>query len=236
MRRKTMGLVIAVVIIMWTGALFAQTVTDIHVRAVGLRPGCALPEGFIETYNCGSLCYRLSVKRDYAKDTANIDCSGCDTVNGCGNIYPADKCSTRIDSDSDPLVGPVILGPAGSGNFCGLSNDCLPTGTCQPCDNRLMANGCGSATCNTSGEWCSEYSSVKVQITGYGSVFHGHCPTTWTTTGMPVTVCASGIYATGGVPSCATESYCDLPFGQRVNPRQGCSGWTELDPACDEQY
>jgi hypothetical protein len=227
-----MGLVIAVVIIMWTGALFAQSASDIHVRTVALRPGCAIPEGYVETYNCSDLCYRLRVKRDYKKDSSSMGCSGCSTV--CGGIYPSDTCSTRIDSDSDPLAA-IELGPVGSATFCLPAQDCLPSGTCLPCDNRNGTNSCGAGTCNTANEWCSAYTSVEVRIVAYATFSHGHCGTFQSVT--PITVCASGSYAGGGVPTCPSESYCSLPYGQRVMPRAMCSGWTEFNPACnDEQY
>jgi hypothetical protein len=219
-----MGLLIAAFVMSWTGGLFAQSVGDIHVRTVALRPGCAIPEGYVETYNCSDLCYRLRVKRDYKKDASSTTCTGCTAV--CGGIYPSDTCSTRVDSDSDPLAA-IQLGPVGSATFCLPAQDCLPSATCLPCDNRNMTTSCGAKTCNTANEWCSAYTSVEVKIVEYATFSHGQCRD-WQTLGSPLVVCASGIYAGGGVPTCPSDSYCSLPYGQRVMPRAMCSGWTRI--------
>jgi hypothetical protein len=236
MSRKYAGLIAAAVSLIWPGSLFAQVnLEDIRVRAATKRPGCDLPEGFIEAYNCGNTCYRLRVQRTYADAVGKVYCPGCSPADKCGvTQFDADgtpECMEKNDT-SAPTYLSVDIGPRTTSAFCGYASDCLPNGasgsSCSPCDNTCQT----PSACGTSSEWCSRYLDALVTVTAYGSYAHGHCGS-WNTLETPQVVCALGSFASDypDAPACAAQSYCDAAFGSR-SLRPACS-WPGSSPNCD---
>ena len=194
-----------------------------HPRRVRQRPTTAAT--FVT--GCAS-------KRDYKKDASSTTCTGCTAV--CGGIYPSDTCSTRVDSDSDPLAA-IQLGPVGSATFCLPAQDCLPSATCLPCDNRNMTTSCGAKTCNTANEWCSalhQCGSEDRRIRDSSAT-------------ASAGLANAGLSASGLCVGNLCGRWCaDLSKRQLLLAsvraegharERSCSGWTEFNPACnDEQY
>ena len=176
----------------------------VGVRAVGQRPKCDFPDGYVEVFNQDSTYhYKVLVEGTLINDNQGNDTCASGTA-----------CLTSFSNER-------TLVPCDNAGFCQSVSADLPNCqdnaqcTVQTCDNK--GNSCPPAvrTCNTPNEHCATFQDLRVTITAYSTD-----GSSWTSTND--VVCVLGSY--GSSPPCQVMTKCTgnpeplCDFSHRVNP------------------